>query len=160
LFIVELAALYQNPLPTQHLILSCSTFRNFRAASLPWMWIIPWLLWGASMSIALWQWATGLFAPLHKPYRPTGRPRLSILKPLRGNEKGINNCLESWAAQPYDGEYEVLFGTSGEAGESRRAAEELARAFPDKVKLIDAEQDLCVNAKVSTLSVLESISWW
>jgi ceramide glucosyltransferase len=77
-------------------------------------------------------------------------PAVSLLKPLRGADPELDAALRSHCAQDYP-QYEVLLGVSDLADPAVPVAEQLAREFPDRVRLLLCPEALGANRKVSTL---------
>lgn len=79
-------------------------------------------------------------------------PAVTVLKPLYGDEPGLQAALESFLAQDYAGDIQIILGVGDAADPARRVAEALCAAHP--------ERDVCVvvdprrhgtNGKVSNL---------
>lgn len=85
-----------------------------------------------------------------EPVAPGPLPPVSILKPLRGPDPELDAALRSHCVQDYP-EYEVLLGVSDAADPAVPVAEQLAREFPGRVRLLVCPQALGANRKVSNL---------
>jgi ceramide glucosyltransferase len=77
-------------------------------------------------------------------------PSASILKPLRGADPELDEALRSHCTQDY-AEYEVILGVGDSADPAVLVAEQLAREFPDRVRLLVCPEALGANRKVSNL---------
>lgn len=77
-------------------------------------------------------------------------PAVSILKPLRGADPELYQALRSHCAQDYP-EYEVILGVGDAADPAVPVAEQLAREFPGRVRLVICPEALGANRKVSNL---------
>ncbi|MDP9263027.1 MAG: bacteriohopanetetrol glucosamine biosynthesis glycosyltransferase HpnI [Acidobacteriota bacterium] len=75
---------------------------------------------------------------------------VSILKPLRGADPELYQALRSHCTQDYS-EYEVLLGVSDAADLAVPVAQQLAREFPSRVRLLICPEVLGANRKVSNL---------
>jgi len=79
-------------------------------------------------------------------------PPLSILKPLKGIDPEIYECLRSHCLQDYP-DYEVLLGVSDPHDPSISHVEQLQREFPRlSIRLLICRQILGANVKVSNLA--------
>jgi ceramide glucosyltransferase len=77
-------------------------------------------------------------------------PPVSLLKPLRGADPDLEAALRSHCTQEYP-QYEILLGVSDLADPAVPVAEQLAREFPDRVRLLVCPEVLGANRKVSNL---------
>jgi ceramide glucosyltransferase len=85
----------------------------------------------------------------------TGRPRVSILKPLHGDEPDLFENLRSFVEQDYAGEVEILLGIQRADDPAGIVAEALIAAFPDRsIRLVCDERRWGTNRKVSNLANL------
>lgn len=111
-----------------------------------------------SAGINLWQWLAARRFPIHRRATPSGfAPGITLFKPLKGADDETPVCLESWLAQSYGGEVQVLFGVADENDPVCEVVRELIGLYPER----DLELVICnpirgANAKVSTLTYLEA----
>jgi ceramide glucosyltransferase len=100
--------------------------------------------------LSLWSAAHLLWT--RKSCAPVELPSVSILKPLKGMDPEMMECLRSHCRQDCDG-YEVVFGVSDKNDPAIGAVQQLKAEFPARViKLVVAEKPLGANTKVSTLA--------
>jgi ceramide glucosyltransferase len=87
--------------------------------------------------------------------RPTlaeATPPISILKPLKGTDPQIYECLRSHCLQDYP-EYEIIFGASDPNDPAIATVKKLQSAFPaNRIQLIVCPKILGANIKVSNLA--------
>ena len=88
-----------------------------------------------------------------RPVQPPARPEaVTVLKPLYGEEPGLDAALATFFAQDYPGQTQVVFGVREAADPARRAAERLAAAHPGRDVSVVVDPRLHgVNGKVSNL---------
>src|SRR6185369_10550613 len=85
----------------------------------------------------------------HPP--PTFTPPISILKSLRGVDRGMYEAFRSHCLQDYP-DFELIFGVSDPHDEAIVEVEKLMREFPDRrISLLRCPEQLGTNGKVSTL---------
>jgi ceramide glucosyltransferase len=84
---------------------------------------------------------------------PPARPKsVTLLKPLYGEEPGLETALASFFTQDYPGATQIVFGVRDAADPARRVAERLASAHPDRdVSVVVDPRVHGVNGKVSNL---------
>lgn len=87
------------------------------------------------------------------PPLPAGRPGISILKPLCGLEDELRENLESFAALDWPA-YEVLLGVASRADGALPVAENLARRFPGRFRVVLQRGEPGRNPKVNQLVTL------
>jgi ceramide glucosyltransferase len=113
-----------------------------------------------SLALTLWQWLVARRFPLHQRFpeasRPTPRPALTLLKPLKGCDPATEGCLRSWFTQQYAGSTQILFSVAAADDPVCGIVRKLLHEFPGS----DAELVVCgpprgANAKVSQLVELE-----
>ena len=75
---------------------------------------------------------------------------VSLLKPLRGADPELYQSLRSHCTQDYS-EYEVILGVADAADLAVPVAQQLAREFPSRVRLVVCPEALGANRKVSNL---------
>lgn len=110
-----------------------------------------------SFVLLLWQWVASQLFPLHQRIqRSDFTPAISILKPLKGCDDTTVASLESWLAQNYSGQIQILFGVADAGDPVCRLVVELLKKYPHlDTQLIVCDEVLGANAKVSTLVQLE-----
>jgi len=112
---------------------------------------------GISFALGVWQWVAGRRFPIWKR-EAEGKAfflAVSVLKPLKGCDAETGACLESWFAQEYGGEVELLFGVASADDPVCALVRGLMAKYPKrKAELIIADSVLGANAKVSTLCYL------
>lgn len=86
------------------------------------------------------------------PGRATTAPAVTMLKPLYGDEPGLEAALASFFAQDYPGRTQIVFGVQDAADPARSVAERLAAAHrtQDVAVVVDPRRH-GVNGKVSNL---------
>ncbi len=86
---------------------------------------------------------------------PTGssvQPAISILKPLKGTDPEMYECLKSHFQQAYP-DYEIVFGVSDGKDPAVAVVERMAHEFPErKIQLVVCEKKVGNNRKVGNLS--------
>jgi len=87
-------------------------------------------------------------------------PAVSVMKPLHGDEPGLEENLRGFFEQDYsvDGvpQFELLFCARNEADAGLQVARRLAKEYPQvPVKILTAGEPTCANAKVQSLEVME-----
>jgi ceramide glucosyltransferase len=99
--------------------------------------------------------AAGVFAGrLAPPAAPglSAPPALTLLKPLRGAEPGLEADLESFLAQDYAGPVQLVFGVQDPADPALAAIEAVRRAHPEADIAVVADPRVHgANRKVSNL---------
>lgn len=106
-----------------------------------------------SLAITWWQWRVARRFPLHRRIADRSHaPAVTLLKPLRGCDTETRRCLESWFAQDYSGEVQVLFGVASADDPVCDPVRQLIASHPGH----DAQLMICAeshgaNGKVSTL---------
>jgi ceramide glucosyltransferase len=96
-------------------------------------------------------WSFRLYA---REYRrlPEFAPPISILKPVKGFDDGMNEAFRSHCLQEYAGEYELIFGAGSEDDPAVAAVRRLIAEFPERrIRLIICPERLGTNGKVSNL---------
>ncbi|HVK57491.1 MAG TPA: hypothetical protein VM735_01820, partial [Candidatus Kapabacteria bacterium] len=89
---------------------------------------------GLSFVLGLWQWVAGRRFPIwtanagSTPFTPA----ISVLKPLKGLDAETATCLESWFAQEYSGEVELLFGVASEDDPVCDVVRQLMAKYPQR----------------------------
>lgn len=83
---------------------------------------------------------------------PAPLPAVTILKPLHGDEPGLEAALASFLTQDYAAPVQIVFGMHDLADPSRAVVERLKRRFPDRDIAVAADPRLHgSNRKVSNL---------
>ncbi len=115
------------------------------------------LLTAVSAGINLWQFIAALGFPLHQRIGPAVLNQgVTIFKPLKGADDYTLNCLESWFAQDYRGQMQLLFGVADPNDPVCSIVRELLKLYPHRdAELVICEPLLGANAKVSTLTHLQ-----
>lgn len=117
-----------------------------------------WLL-GLACAVAAGYQLTAMLAALRHLRRrdpdPTARPAISVLKPVRGQDPGFREAIQSHAAQDYP-EFELLFGVSDPADPAIAEIEGLRSDWPSRPIRLLATPNRAPNGKVGTLVQLAS----
>ena len=80
-------------------------------------------------------------------------PGLSILKPVKGFDPGMYEAFASHCRQNYNGEYEILFGTSSMDDPAVPAIERLKAEFPHhNIRIVLCPEQLGTNGKISNVA--------
>jgi ceramide glucosyltransferase len=88
---------------------------------------------------------------------PSALPGISILKPLRGLDHGLQEALESFASQDYP-EYEMLFAVADPEDPALPVIRGVMAAHPERPsRLLIIEADL-PNRKVAKLAAMEAVA--
>ncbi|MDZ7637421.1 MAG: bacteriohopanetetrol glucosamine biosynthesis glycosyltransferase HpnI [Bryobacterales bacterium] len=91
------------------------------------------------------------------PATPAELPAISILKPLRGLDHGLNEALESFASQDYP-EFEMIFAVADPNDPAIPVIRKVMAAHPERPsRLLVIEADL-PNRKVAKLSAMEAVA--
>ena len=105
--------------------------------------------------ICLWSASVSLREQRAVASRPTlmeATPPISILKPLKGTDPQIYECLRSHCLQDYP-EYEIIFGASDPNDPAIATVKKLQSEFPtNRIQLIVCPKILGANIKVSNLA--------
>ncbi len=102
-------------------------------------------------------WSASVFlrqqtAPRSRPTLTEATPPISILKPLKGTDPEIYECLRSHCLQDYP-EYEIIFGVSDPNDPAIATVKKLQSEFPaNRIQLIVCPKILGANIKVSNLA--------
>jgi ceramide glucosyltransferase len=84
----------------------------------------------------------------------TFTPSISILKSLRGTDRGMYDAFRSHCLQDYR-DFELLFGVSDPQDAAIAEVERLKLEFPERrISLVQCSEQLGANGKVSTLAQL------
>jgi ceramide glucosyltransferase len=99
--------------------------------------------------------AARVFMHERRASRPEFAPGVSVLKSLKGLDPGMMDAFRSHCRQNYEGEYELLFGAASLDDPAAAAVKKLQIEFPERaIRLIQCEEKLGTNGKVSTLAQL------
>jgi ceramide glucosyltransferase len=105
--------------------------------------------------ICLWSASVFLREPTAARSRPTlgeATPPISILKPLKGTDPQIYDCLRSHCLQDYPA-YEIVFGVSDPDDPAIATVKKLQSEFPaNRIQLVVCPKILGANVKVSNLA--------
>src|SRR5262249_35355356 len=82
---------------------------------------------------------------------PEEWPGISVLKPLCGADDDLAANIASFAALPYQGDYEVLLGVRSPDDPAWPVAEEAVRRWPGRMRLVRQEREVGLNPKVNQL---------
>ncbi len=103
---------------------------------------------GASCGAELWDAEARRGGSLRKDTRP----RVSILKPLRGSDRQMYESFRSHCLQDYP-QYEIIFGVNEASDEAVAEVERLQREFPGHdIRLVICPEAQGANRKVSNLA--------
>ena len=116
------------------------------------------LLWAAPAVVGLvlvliFRFAQGrlLSAP---PPPPSDRPPLTILKPLKGVDEGLERNLRSFFRQDYP-KYEIVLGSPDDDDRALEVARRVAAEFPSiSSRVVVGSETLCPNPKMNLLAGL------
>lgn len=79
-------------------------------------------------------------------------PPITVLKPLHGDEPGLEAALETVFLQNYSGEVQIVFGVQDAADPARAVAEQLRKRFAERdVAVVVDPRTYGTNRKVSNL---------
>jgi len=97
--------------------------------------------------------AARVFLHERRTPHPEFAPGVSILKSLKGLDPGMLDAFRSHCRQNYAGEFELLFGVASLGDPAAAAVKELQAEFPERtIRLVECQQQLGTNGKVSTLA--------
>jgi ceramide glucosyltransferase len=84
---------------------------------------------------------------------PAAVAGVSVLKPLKGLDAGMDEAFASHCRQDYAGAYELIFGVSSADDPAAAAVERLRAEFPERtIRLVVCPLVLGLNRKVSNLA--------
>jgi len=112
---------------------------------------------GSAIYYLICWWSASVFlrqqtAPRSRPTLAEAAPPISILKPLKGADPEIYECLRSHCLQEYP-EYEIIFGASDPNDPAIATVKKLQSEFPaHRIQLIVCPKILGANIKVSNLA--------
>jgi ceramide glucosyltransferase len=88
-----------------------------------------------------------------RPEAPSSFPPVTLLKPLRGQEPGLLENLESFCRQDYPAPVEIVFGVASPEDQALETVAELRRRHPEVPMRVSTEaQPLGMNPKVNNLA--------
>ena len=124
------------------------------------MFIVLAILASLSLLLALWQWVAALRFSLHRRIEKAEySPGISILKPLKGLDGNMLECLRSWFEQDYAGNVQILFGVANTSDPACGVVKQLLAEFPKAdAQLVHCGESLGVNGKVSSLIQMARIA--
>ncbi|MCS7025650.1 MAG: glycosyltransferase [Bryobacteraceae bacterium] len=121
---------------------------------------MTWLL-GVACAIAATYQLMAVIAVLRhlfaKPFPLTQTPGVSILKPVRGDDPGFAQAIESHARLDYP-DFELLFGVNHPEDPAPALIQDLARRYPQRRIEIEQVQTSSPNGKVGLLSALSALA--
>src|SRR5688500_14913132 len=87
---------------------------------------------GISFALGIWQWVAGRRFPIWRREADATDflPPISVLKPLKGCDAETRSCIESWLAQEYAGQVELLFGVASAGDPVCEVVRELIAKYP------------------------------
>ncbi len=109
---------------------------------------------------ALSIWSATRFLLRRTPTNPeaNGLPPVSILKPLKGTDPEMYECLRSHCLLHY-GQSEILFGINNPNDPAVAVVERLVHEFPNHdIRLLHCEKVLGANGKVSALAQMAKLA--
>lgn len=79
-------------------------------------------------------------------------PSISLLKPVKGLEENLEQCLRSFFEQEYPGELELVFASAQRDDPALRMARELAAEYPGvRARFVMSDENFGLNPKVANL---------
>jgi ceramide glucosyltransferase len=79
-------------------------------------------------------------------------PRVTVLKPILGDEPELYDNLRSFCDQDYDADFDVVFAIHRSEDSARPALERLAAEFPARVRIAVGENANIMNPKIANLA--------
>jgi ceramide glucosyltransferase len=120
--------------------------------------LFPWILLGTA-AIGLVLFGLGILATVRHTTRPAFQvrrdelPPVSLLKPIKGLEEGLEENLRSFFTQDYQGEIEVVFASTEPDDPALEVARRVAAAHPDvPVRFVLSDPSYGLNPKVANLA--------
>jgi len=107
-------------------------------------------------AIQAWQFVAARRFPLHQRIpNPRHHPAISLLKPIKGADPNLRECLASWLRQDYPGPVECLFAIGSPDDPACGVVRQLLSDHPDaNARLVLCPHLAGPNAKVAKLAVL------
>ena len=116
------------------------------------MWALPALV--GLLLVVLFRIAQGRLLSSPRPPEPAKRPAVSILKPLKGIDAGLEDNLRSFFRQEYPA-YELILGSPDPRDPALDVARRVAAEFPAvAAKVVIGAESLCPNPKMNLLAGL------
>lgn len=104
---------------------------------------------GGSVFCLLCVWAAARF--MGAPVRPSGyKPPITVLKPIYGMDKGLEENLLSLCRQDYP-DYQIVIGVQRTTDPALPLLRRLAQEYPDRITLVVKPSEPVVNGKVQNL---------
>jgi ceramide glucosyltransferase len=106
-----------------------------------------------SALLTIWQWVSTWRFPIHRRVGDAVfAPPITILKPLKGADDHLADCLRSWLALKYGAQVQVIFGVASPDDPACAVVGQLISEFPSAdLQLVICDESLGINAKVSSL---------
>src|SRR5271165_6868367 len=106
-----------------------------------------------SVLLGLWQLVATWPFPLHRRTNDRSfNPGVTLLKPLKGLDDNMIDCLRSWFEQDYPGKVQLLLGVASPEDPACQAVRQLIELYPGcRAELVICPERLGVNGKVSNL---------
>ncbi len=84
---------------------------------------------------------------------PPAAPGVSLLKPIKGVDEGMEAAFRSHCEQTYKGEWELIFGVGSLGDPAVAVIDRLAREFPSRsIRVVECRDRLGASGKVSSLA--------
>lgn len=119
--------------------------------------LLPFILLGCA-AVGLVVFGLGIVATIRHTSRPPFRvpgealPPVTLLKPIKGAEEGLEENLRSFYAQDYAGPFEVVFATTDADDPAIAVARAVAAEFPRvPTRFVLSDPDFGLNPKVANL---------
>jgi ceramide glucosyltransferase len=115
------------------------------------------VLTAVSLLLLLWQITVAARFPLHRRRPNSGfAPSVTVLKPLKGADTETRACLQSWFAQDYPGEVQLIFGVATNDEPAAAVVRSLLAEYPDvSAQWLVCSERLGSNSKVAKLIQME-----
>jgi ceramide glucosyltransferase len=116
------------------------------------LWAVPALV--GLVLVALFRYAQGRVLSAAPPPPPASLPPLTILKPLKGVDEGLERNLRSFFRQDYPA-YELVMGSPDADDPALDVARRVASEFPGfPARVVVGRESLCPNPKMNLLAGL------
>lgn len=119
--------------------------------------VVPFILL-ACAAVGLLFWGLGIVATLRHTSRaafpaPSELPPVSLLKPIKGAEEGLEENLRSFYTQDYAAPFEIVFATTDEDDPALPIAQKLAAEHPHvPTRFVLSDPGFGLNPKVANLA--------
>ncbi len=119
--------------------------------------LVPWIIL-ALAAAGLLVYGLGVFATVRHTSRPAAAPppawpAVSLLKPIKGAEEGLEANLRSFYEQDYAGAFEVVVATTEPDDAALPIARRVAAAYPDvPTRFVLSDPSFGLNPKVANLA--------